>query len=169
MILRSEYALVDFITAHGYAEPQENQELSWCRFCRHWWHRRLSSRQPPVPPVKTKSASWQLLVVSETQKVKTTKNSTHRIIEHTGSLINRPWMEVWFKLLEFDFHRIPILFLTIFLGFARKLRFLLLLHDWTCWQPPHCRVSIPTIPQEKLWLWRSVLPRWHKLTHAKKP
>ena len=35
---------------------------TWCDFCRHWWHRRLSSRQPPVPPVTTKFASWQFYI-----------------------------------------------------------------------------------------------------------
>ena len=29
----------------------DNRELPWCQFCRHWWYRRLSSRQPAVPPV----------------------------------------------------------------------------------------------------------------------
>ena len=29
--------------------------LSWYQHCRHWWHHRLSWRQPAVPPVKT---SW---------------------------------------------------------------------------------------------------------------
>ena len=37
-----------------------NQKLSWCRLCHHWWHQRLSSWQPLVPPVMTKLASWQL-------------------------------------------------------------------------------------------------------------
>ena len=35
------------------------RELSWCQLCCHWWHRRLSSRQPPVPPMTTKLASWR--------------------------------------------------------------------------------------------------------------
>ena len=29
---------------------------------RHWWHRRLSSRQPPVSPLTTQLASWRLSV-----------------------------------------------------------------------------------------------------------
>ena len=35
----------------------ENRELSWCQFCSHWRHRRLSLRQPPVPSVTTKLVS----------------------------------------------------------------------------------------------------------------
>ena len=42
----------------------ETLEFLWCQLCRHWRHRRLSSRQPPVPPVTTKLASWQLLIPS---------------------------------------------------------------------------------------------------------
>ena len=40
----------------------ETRELSWCHLCCHWWHWRLSSRQPPVPPITTKLLLWQLLV-----------------------------------------------------------------------------------------------------------
>ena len=40
----------------------EISELSRCHLCCHWWHWRLSSRQPPVPPITTKLLSWQLLV-----------------------------------------------------------------------------------------------------------
>ena len=36
-------------------------ESSWCRFCRYWRRHRLSSRQPMVPPLTTKLASWRLL------------------------------------------------------------------------------------------------------------
>ena len=39
----------------------ENQKFSWCQLCHHWWHWRLSVWQPPVLPVMTKLASWQLL------------------------------------------------------------------------------------------------------------
>ena len=38
----------------------DNRELPWCQLCRHWWYRRLSSRQPAVPPMTTKLASWLL-------------------------------------------------------------------------------------------------------------
>ena len=38
----------------------ENQGLSWCQLCRHWWHQMLSSRQPTLPPVIT-LPPWQLL------------------------------------------------------------------------------------------------------------
>ena len=34
----------------------KNYKLSWCQLCHHWWHRRLSLRQPPVLPVRTKLA-----------------------------------------------------------------------------------------------------------------
>ena len=43
------------------ATHTENQELSWCQLCRHGWHSRLSWRQPPVPAITTKLASWQPL------------------------------------------------------------------------------------------------------------
>ena len=33
-------------------------------FCRNWWHRRLSLRQPVVPPVTTQLASWRLSIPS---------------------------------------------------------------------------------------------------------
>ena len=32
----------------------EKGELSWCQFCHHRWHQRLSLWQPLVPPVMTK-------------------------------------------------------------------------------------------------------------------
>ena len=40
------------------------RELSWCRLYRHWWYRRLSLWQPPVPPVSVKLASWRLQIFS---------------------------------------------------------------------------------------------------------
>ena len=40
----------------------EIRELSWCQICCPWWHRRLSLRQPPVPPATTKLAPWQFSV-----------------------------------------------------------------------------------------------------------
>ena len=58
--------------------------LSWCQLCHHWWHHLVAPQVPPeethwkervvmmptlsslgapqVPPVKTKLASWQILV-----------------------------------------------------------------------------------------------------------
>ena len=42
----------------------EKWELSWCRVCHHWWHCRLSERQPAMPPVMPKLASWQVSVFS---------------------------------------------------------------------------------------------------------
>ena len=36
---------------------------SWCQLCRHWWYRRLSLRQHPVPPVTPKLALWRLSVL----------------------------------------------------------------------------------------------------------
>ena len=38
-----------------------NRELSWCLLNCHWWHRRLSLRQPSVPPMATNLAQWQQL------------------------------------------------------------------------------------------------------------
>ena len=38
----------------------ENGDVSWYQLCFSWWHLRLSQRQPPVPPMPTELASWQL-------------------------------------------------------------------------------------------------------------
>ena len=43
-------------------------ELSYCQLCHHWWHCRLSWRQPAVPPVMTNLSSWQLSVISVIMK-----------------------------------------------------------------------------------------------------
>ena len=37
------------------SENHEFQEFSWCRLCRHWWHRRSSLWQPVMPTVATLS------------------------------------------------------------------------------------------------------------------
>ena len=50
-----------------------NQEFSWRQLCHQWQHQWLSQQQPAVPPVKTKSASWQLFVFS---------NTVHTIVHH---------------------------------------------------------------------------------------
>ena len=42
----------------------ENQELSLCPPCPHWWNHRLSWRQPAVLPVTTKLTLCQLLIFS---------------------------------------------------------------------------------------------------------
>ena len=39
-----------------------SRDFSWCQLCYHWWHQSL--RQPLVPQVKTKLASWQLPISS---------------------------------------------------------------------------------------------------------
>ena len=36
----------------------ENWVYTWCRLSRHWWHRRLSLPQPPVPRVTKKVTHW---------------------------------------------------------------------------------------------------------------
>ena len=43
----------------------ENWQSSWCQLCCHWWHQRLLLRQPLVPPVTTKLASWWPRIHSE--------------------------------------------------------------------------------------------------------
>ena len=53
----------------------KTRELSWCQFCRHWWHRKLLSWKPPVVPVTTKS-SWQLPAFSVSSWYKTVNISS---------------------------------------------------------------------------------------------
>ena len=38
----------------------QNREWYWCQLCRHWWQKRLSLWQPPLPPLTTKLVSWRL-------------------------------------------------------------------------------------------------------------
>ena len=47
-----KFALANISTRSTSAE---GRELSWCRLCRRWWHRRLSKWQPPMPRV---AAGW---------------------------------------------------------------------------------------------------------------
>ena len=47
-----QFALANISTGSTSAE---DRELSWCRPCRRWWHRRLSKWQPPMPRV---AAGW---------------------------------------------------------------------------------------------------------------
>ena len=42
----------------------ENQQLSWCQLCYHWWHHWLLEWQLAVSLVKIKLASWQFSVFS---------------------------------------------------------------------------------------------------------
>ena len=55
----------------------ENWQPSWCQLCCHWWHQRLLLRQPLVPPVTTKLASWWLRIHSESWRCQLC-NPTHR-------------------------------------------------------------------------------------------
>ena len=49
----------------------ENQELSWCQRCHHWWQRWLSLWQGMVPPAAVKLASWQLKCAKISQPLTT--------------------------------------------------------------------------------------------------
>ena len=58
------YLLAWSVNQGIYCGCTENRESSWCKSCRHWLHRRLSWRQPTMPPVTTKLTSWQHPVFS---------------------------------------------------------------------------------------------------------
>ena len=47
-----KFALANISTRSTSAE---GRELSWCRLCLRWWHRRLSKWQPPMPRM---AAGW---------------------------------------------------------------------------------------------------------------
>ena len=47
---------------HVFDHHTGNWELSWCQLFHHLWQRMLWLRQPTVPLVTTKLASWRLLV-----------------------------------------------------------------------------------------------------------
>ena len=51
---------IDAIFENCISSSAENQQSSWCQLYHHWWHWRLSLRQPTVPPVMTKLESWAL-------------------------------------------------------------------------------------------------------------
>ena len=60
--LVSSFTSQSIMVTYSVHSVTENEKLSWCRLCLHWWHCRLLLWQPLVLPLMTKLASWELLV-----------------------------------------------------------------------------------------------------------
>ena len=81
-----------FVLVHkfGHGTTTDNRESSWCQLYRHWWHRRISSRQTAVPPMTTKLTSWQLLVLM--RALTTWSRVTHICVGKLGHHSFRQWL-----------------------------------------------------------------------------
>ena len=72
----------------------ENWEYTWCRLSRHWWNRRLSLLQPPVPRV-TKMVTPPCRLWRRNSNITTCRNKTNEMLSQelvlncTRSLITR--------------------------------------------------------------------------------
>ena len=77
----------------------ENRKLSWCQLCRQWWRRRLSLRQPPVPPMTTKLASCRFSVFSVSCYIKNILIDFlfkfHRNVLQGINLLGQGWIRDW--------------------------------------------------------------------------